>query len=228
MNIFFAIQSSYQDIQFGLFRHETLRAHHAIAKKEASKRLIPEIHALLSKQQLSLTDISFIAVNLGPAPFTTLRVVIASMNGLSFASSIPLIGVDAFDAMFAEWQNDTYPTTIILFNAFAHEVYFAIKQPNLPLIKGYQQIDPFLETCSSWPGTIRFIGNGASLYRDKIENRLGSRAHFPGVTDYCSLHQVAQLGHTQWQRGNRGSSQLLPLYLKKDLGGVRLTSSSNR
>ncbi len=200
----------------------------SIDKKEASKLLIIKLANLLDQQQIKITDLPFIAVNQGPAPFTTLRVVIASMNGLSFASNIPLIGVDAFDAMQAEWHDIAYPTTIILFNAFAQEVYFAIEQKQKPIAKGYQPIDSLLEQCAQLSGTIRFIGNGTHLYHEKIRSRLGDRAYIPEpVPGYCSIEKIALLGYQQWQEGNRGSDQLLPLYLKKHPAELRLTPSSS-
>jgi tRNA threonylcarbamoyladenosine biosynthesis protein TsaB len=175
MNKFLAIQNTYQNVQFAIFDGQELRTQCSIDKKEASKLLVPKLANLLDQQQIRLTNLHFIAVNQGPGPFTTLRVIIASMNGLGFASNIPLIGVDAFDAMQSEWQDNKYPTTITLFNAFAGEVYFAITQRKKTTLKGYQCIDALLEQCAELPGTIQFIGNGASLYHKKIVERLNNR-----------------------------------------------------
>lgn len=233
MNIFLAIQNRYHNVEIALYNGPKLLEKRSIDKKEASKLLIVTLGNLLEQQQLTITDLPFIVVNQGPAPFTTLRVVIASMNGISFASNIPLIGVDAFDAMRSEWHSDEYPTTIILFNAFAQEVYFAIDQKNKPIKKGYQRIDRFLEECTQIAGTIRFLGNGTELYREKIESMLGSRAFIPEpVPDYCSIESVAKIGHAEWNKGNRGSNQLLPLYLKQhpaqaaSVAGEESTSSA--
>ena len=228
MNIFLAIQNSYHNVQLALFKRDCLLDQRSIDKKKASKLLIPTVAELLDQQQITLANLPFIAVNQGPAPFTTLRVVIASMNGISFSSNIPLIGVDAFDAMHTEWQDNAYPTTIILFNAFSGEVYFAMERPENPTAKGYQHIDALLGQCTRLSGTIRFIGNGVELYREKIQNLLGTQAYLPEpMPDYSSIEKIALLGYQQWQEGNRGSHQLLPLYLKKHPAELNLAASSS-
>ena len=228
MKIFLAIQNSYHNVQLALFDGQKMLAQRSIDKKEASKLLIIKLADLLDQQQIKLADLPFIAANQGPAPFTTLRVVIASVNGLSFASNIPLIGIDAFDAMQEEWKDPSYPTTIILFNAFAGEVYFAIEQPGQSITKGYQHIDSLLEQSTQLSGTIRFIGNGTHLYHEKIRSRLGNRAYIPEpVPNYSSIKKIALLGYQQWQKGNRDSHQLLPLYLKKHPAQLRFSSSSD-
>lgn len=215
MNQFLAIQNNYHSVQIALFDKQQLCAQRSIDKKEASKLLMPELASLLHDQHIHLTDLACIAVNQGPAPFTTLRVVLASMNGLSFASNIPLIGIDAFEAMYTEWHDTDYPNTVILFNAFAGELYFAIAQQKL-IERGYQQVDALLQQCADLPGTIRFIGNGAELYRAKILDMLGDKAYLPEpIPAYCSINHVAQQAVTQWQQGDHISKQLLPLYLKK-------------
>ncbi len=221
MSIFLTIQNTYHDVQLALFNKTLLLEQSNIDKKQASKMLTVELKQLLAHHSIALQKLPFIAVNQGPGPFTTLRVVIACVNGLSFASNIPLIGVDAFDAMLAEWNDPAYPITIVLFNAFSEDVYFAIQQPKTPICKGYNNIDLLLEQCTDLPGTIRFIGNGTQLYAQKIKDSLGDRAYIPEPTadcssvNYSSIAQIAKLGYQQWNTVKKGSRQLLPLYLKK-------------
>ncbi len=216
MNTFIAIQSTYHEVQLALMNNEGIIQQINIDKKQASKLVIVHMKHLLETYGIDLQSIPYIAVNQGPGPFTTLRVVIASVNGISFASNIPLIGIDAFDAMLTEWSNPTYPTTVVLFNAFSHDVYFAIEQPNNPTRKGYNNIDRLLEQCKELPGTIRFLGNGTHLHREKINHVLGDRAFISApLPEYCSVKQIGIIGQQQWENDQKGSKQLLPLYLKK-------------
>lgn len=176
---------------------------------------------MLLKHQLNLTDISFIAVNAGPGPFTTLRVVIASVNGLSFASKIPLIGIDALDAFLIEQHDAKYPNTVVLLNAFNNDVYFGIQPANsTEFQKGYDNITRILEKIkSSMPDQpIRFLGNGAELHAQEIRATFGDNALIPDpLPQTCSVEQIGLMGLEKWKNQEGLVEQLFPLYLKQSM-----------
>ena len=64
-----------------------------LAVRTYSARLIPEIAALLHKQQVTLSDIEAIVVVSGPGSFTGIRVGLSTAKGLSAGAGIPLIAV---------------------------------------------------------------------------------------------------------------------------------------
>jgi tRNA threonylcarbamoyladenosine biosynthesis protein TsaB len=58
-----------------------------------SARLIPEIAALLQKQQATMSDIEAVVVVNGPGSFTGIRVGVSTAKGLSEGAGIPLVAV---------------------------------------------------------------------------------------------------------------------------------------
>jgi tRNA threonylcarbamoyladenosine biosynthesis protein TsaB len=64
-----------------------------LAVRTYSARLIPEIAALLQKQQATMSDIEAIVVVSGPGSFTGIRVGLSTAKGLSDGAGIPLIAV---------------------------------------------------------------------------------------------------------------------------------------
>ncbi len=100
---YLVLQSTYDLIEIGLGVDHTLLDQLSLNKMDANRDLILEINKLLLKHDLNLTQLSFIGTNLGPAPFTSLRVVIATVNGLAFATGIPLIGVNGLQAFVTEF-----------------------------------------------------------------------------------------------------------------------------
>jgi tRNA threonylcarbamoyladenosine biosynthesis protein TsaB len=64
-----------------------------LAVRTYSARLIPEIAALLQKQQAKMSDIEAIVVVNGPGSFTGIRVGASTAKGLSEGAGIPLIAV---------------------------------------------------------------------------------------------------------------------------------------
>jgi len=69
-----------------------LCAQKTIPARETSKLLIPTIASLLAEQGVVLPQLSYIACYRGPGSFTTVRSMIVTVNGLSFASKVPLVG----------------------------------------------------------------------------------------------------------------------------------------
>jgi tRNA threonylcarbamoyl adenosine modification protein YeaZ len=219
MTTFLAIQNTYEVIELALFDDSNVIDSATIDKKEATKTIVTVLHALLERNKCSLDSLKFFAVNQGPGPFTTLRVVIATMNGLAFATNIPLIGVDGLDALCAEEQDASYPITVVLLNAFNADVYYAIQVGDAyPQRKGCMKIDLFLKNLKIHipDKNIRFLGNGAELYQQEIMTLFGIQAQLPSPqTQTCSVFMVGIMALVRWQQKNSLSSQLLPLYLKQ-------------
>ncbi|MEX0939841.1 MAG: tRNA (adenosine(37)-N6)-threonylcarbamoyltransferase complex dimerization subunit type 1 TsaB [Candidatus Babeliales bacterium] len=214
---FLAMQTTYDHLEIGLVHDTEIIDNITEDKKKASSLIILCIEELLKKNNRSLDDLSFIATNQGPAPFTSLRVVIATANGLSFASQLPLVGVDGLLGLFEEYTSNDWPYTVALLNAFNNDIYFGIQQPHKPIETGYENIEVFISRLSAQLETnkIRFIGNGAALFKDHIYKVFEERAFFPEpLPFYVSLKQLAQQAFYKWQE-KKISYQLLPLYLKQ-------------
>ena len=214
---FLVLQHTYTSVEVAVYCDSDLLSRVSIDKMESSKKLLPSISALLQSNKLSLSDVQFIAANQGPGPFATLRVVIATINGISFASTIPLIGIDALDAMLQEHENHEHPNTVILLNAFNADVYFALQLTGHEREKGYDNHLNLLERIKQQVLTepIRFLGNAVSMYTDEIQTMFGSQAIFPEpIPQVCSISQIARMGLHRWSNKENLSSQLLPLYLK--------------
>lgn len=218
MTLFLALQNNYHEVQLALMSDNTTVDTRTIPKIKASALCIPTLQELLDQNNVNFESLSFLVVNQGPGPFTTLRVVISTVNGLSFASNIPLIGIDALEACLQEWKDPNYPIDVVLLNAFANDVYFAIKESEAPVQKGSKNIDLLLqELVEKFPDQlIRFLGNGTKLFKDNIEKMFGNNAVIPqAFLSYCSITQIGKMGLEQWQKGNKGTFELLPLYLKQ-------------
>lgn len=216
MNYSLALQTTYDYLEIGLFGNEKLVYTIQEDKKRASATIIVHIDNILKKGNLSISDLRFIAVNQGPAPFTSLRVVISTVNGIGFTSKVPLIGIDGLLAFVEEYKSNEWPNTITLLNAFNNDVYFSIQQLTT-ISTGCENIESFLArikneySISNW----RFIGQGVPIFRDLIINTFPN-AYIPkDMPFYCSLKQLSQNALQLWQQQENISQQVLPLYLKR-------------
>jgi len=217
VNSFLVITSDYDSFAIGLCVGNNCIDYLSDATHKISKNLVPMLANILDKNSICLDDLKFVAVNCGPGPFTTLRSVIASVNGLNFVAKIPLIEVDSIKALLTEYSSPLFPNTIALFNAFNNDIYFGVQISEKNIETGYQNHIQFLTDLSKkYPErTIRFIGSGADLCRTTIIEIFKTWVFIPDpLPKAASVQQIAKIGLEQFISGIGISNQLKPLYLK--------------
>lgn len=216
-NMYYLIMhAGYSTFQVGLYNNHQLLDHQADDKKNACKQLISIINTLLHNHDLRLNNLDFIGVNQGPGPFTTLRITITTANGLAFATGIPLVGVNSQYALLHEYRDTQWPLSIVILNAFNHDLYYAIEYKKT-LNEGCKNHELLLhELKEKYPGQpIRFLGNGASLYKPLIISLFGSDAFIPDpLPEEPSLNGLAECAREYYAQ-KKIHSQLLPIYLKE-------------
>ncbi len=135
-------------------------------------RLPADLMSLLADAGLELADVDVFAVATGPGSFTGLRIGIATMQGLAFARSKPLIGVSAFDALARAASSGRIATWI---EAWRGEVYAALYED------GREVQPPTVQAPAALLRTLRgtptlFAGDAAAIHRDEILDTLGGDA----------------------------------------------------
>jgi tRNA threonylcarbamoyl adenosine modification protein YeaZ len=187
MHSYIAIQNTYEIFEIALFVNNKLVSKKREDKHDTSKLFIPLLDELLTQNNAKISDFDFCAVNCGPGPFSTLRSIIASVNGLHFATNIPLISIDGLEATFFEFYNPTYQHTIVLLNAFNNEVYYLIAHRDQILTKGYQKIDTFLNSVRNASTGSARTDEKSAFYNNSNPNRAR-----PAVSDDLSFVALAK------------------------------------
>jgi tRNA threonylcarbamoyladenosine biosynthesis protein TsaB len=222
---FISLQGSYQHTEIALYEGEECKEYRQIVDKKASAVLIPELDILLKKHHLTLADLSFIALDQGPGAFTSLRVIITTVNGIAFATEKPLIGIDGIDALAYETFKETNKQSdalLVLLNAFNNEVYYGFYKREhdnliLALPKSYENVDTLLDRLilNTQFSSLTCVGNGYHLYKEKIEHIAKSRIPlFFSPHNVASAHAVGEMALKVWRSQQSLSTSLMPLYLK--------------
>lgn len=134
-----------------------------------SQTLLPLCRQALEQTGLSLSDIDFLAFNLGPGSFTGLRIGLATAKGLCFPRNISCIGVSTLESL--AYSLPVEGNVVCALDARRREVYAAAfcrkdgvvtrlcPDEAMPV----ERLAPVLQTMQ---GPIYLMGDGASLVQE--------------------------------------------------------------
>lgn len=170
-----AIDTATEACSAALLHNGETNAVFEICPQQHSQKILQFIEELLNAAQLKPAQLDAIAYGRGPGSFTGVRIAASTVQGLSFAHDIPVVGISTLATMayenFIEYQQ---VSSLAMIDARMQEVYFAhIKcQPKgvvedvlgehvLPPDKLPLQLNAFLND--------QLVGTGIVAYQDKLE-----------------------------------------------------------
>lgn len=183
-----------------------------------SERLMLHIDGLLKSAMMSLSDMDGFAVSLGPGSFTGLRIGLAAVKGLAYATGKPVAGVGTLDVLADNLPYCAHQVCPVL-DARKKMVYAAIYSQ--PVGERMTVMEPSVMSPEELVVAIGtktvFTGEGAKVYRELIAERLGEMAVFaPAIYGYPTGTAVALRGHVEIEAGRASDPfALLPLYIRK-------------
>ena len=97
-------------------------------RRTLSRRLMGEVDGLLTRNGLTLSDLSALAVGLGPGSFTGVRVGVTTAKTLAQVTGKPLVGIGTLDAYAAVWPSAGETRLVPVLPSRKGEVYAATYQ----------------------------------------------------------------------------------------------------
>jgi len=154
------------------------------------EHLAPGITAVLDEAWVMRSDITAVAVGVGPGPFTGLRVGLVTARTLALALQIPVYGVCSLDVLAAE-AVDTGAVAgpfLVATDARRKEVYWASYDEEGRRLDGPQVSRP-ADVATQLP----VVGRGALLYPDAFPNAVGPADPSAGVLATVVTDERAEL-----------------------------------
>ena len=214
MSTIIAIDTSSDIASVALMCGETIHSASSEGFSNHSLTVLPMLQELLKKEGLTVAGCDAIAFGCGPGSFTGLRTACGITQGLSFATSLPVIPIVTLEAMAQTCHEQTGATDILcLLDARMHEVYWAQyrlengqwKAVTVPSLTAASGITP--------EGKPVFCGNGLSAYTGELIPIAGELPQYPDI--YPHAEAIARLGKTRLGRGETASArEIQPLYLR--------------
>lgn len=173
---------------------ETTLAHvEQDAKGSHARTLLPAIDRLLGEAKLTLTDLTGLAVSIGPGSFTGLRVGLATMLGFRTVTKLPLVVVPTLEGMAWSLRGTSLPICPIL-KSRAGEVYWAQYQwtdrRTLVQLLGEQVGSPHA-LAQTVQKPLLVCGEGWEAYEKDIRAALGADARMLAQADAAAMRPSA-------------------------------------
>ena len=185
--------------------------------------LVGRIEQVLSWCGREASQLSGLAVVIGPGAFTGLRVGIATLRGMATALDIPTFGYSSGTAWAAGLAGSAHPVAVTL-DARRKEVYGALLRPSLAgppeSLLGVRVESPSdwfasLAAAESCAAGVYLVGDGARLYAELAGQILGERALFAdAVPGGASVSWMARDVVVRLLAGELGEQPLRPIYLR--------------
>ena len=121
-----SIESSSELCGISLFRDKKIIDTIQEKKAKSHSELLGQfVHQIIKSHNISVKDLSCVAVNIGPGSYTGLRIGLSLAKGLAVPFKIPIIGVPGFDILRYKYNltkiQEEYSVTI-----FSHSTYVYI------------------------------------------------------------------------------------------------------
>lgn len=226
-----AVESSSSTPGVALLRGEEVVAEvEGAPGRHGAESLLPGIDAALSRAGACLDDVEAFAVSIGPGSFTGLRVGVATVKGLAFASGKPVAAVSTLAALARAAAGCAEPKApvVALLDARRGEVYAAgwrVEEPGrrvLPAAPAEGVYAPE-ELAAVLPAGALLVGEGVGVCGERLRVlaprplRLG-----PGLAPRA--RDVGALGRlTLAAGGGVAAADLVPRYLRRAEAEVKRT-----
>ncbi len=187
--------------------------------KRHAETLTPAVQFSCQQARIALTEISVVAVDLGPGLYTGLRVGVASAKAMAHALRVPMIGVPSLD-LLAFPVRFTSKLIVAALDARRGELFYAFYRqvPGGVQRLGEHRVgtadDLASELLASGEECL-LVGDGAIRYREVFDGLnkvdiVGEELAYPSASSLVMLAH-AQALREQWVK----PWELTPLYLRK-------------
>lgn len=198
--------------------------------KKHSERLLETVDWLLGETGCKLNEIDLLAVSQGPGSFTGLRIGVAAWKGLAAGAGLSLVGVSSLDAM-ARLVEVRDGCVCPLLDAKMQEVYGAVYRFEDGSREKVQPdtVCPVEDLLDGLPGKVLFLGEGAEVYRDRIEDVLPEAAFASAACSFPRASAVAAEALHAVAGGAPCDPELVrPVYLRKSQAEEARDASSRK
>jgi tRNA threonylcarbamoyladenosine biosynthesis protein TsaB len=202
----------------------------ALAGRRHAELLLPMIDDLLSSAGWQIADLEGLAFGRGPGAFTGLRLAAGVVQGLAFASGLPVAGVSSLESVAFQVPGRAGQPVLVCNDARMGELYiglYAVHADQVIALDAERVVPP--ATVAALAGRARHVAGNGLAGQPQLREALVDA----GLQIHDSLHPradaVAALALRQFAAGNVVRAwDVAPVYVRDDVvkarpAGTRVT-----
>ena len=216
-----SVDSSYSTATCALIKDDKILAEINLNdKKQHSVILMRLIDSILKEYEIDINDIDAFIISRGPGSFTGLRIGMATLKGLAFASKKPLISVSTLDAL--AYNSISFQGIICpIMDALRDNIYTCLyknENNNLtPLIKEQcLNINELVTILKKQTLPIIFVGDGVAKHKEFLQENIPNSFFAPNHSNFPKASSIGELGIKKINDGViENIDSINPIYLRK-------------
>ena len=215
------IETAVEHVGVAIGDSRGIRAHSLLASdRRHAESLTPMIQFVMAQAEVEMSDLSAVAVDIGPGLFTGMRVGMAAAQSIAWTLELPMVPVCSLDAvaMNADWSEDLVAAAL---DARRGEVYWAMYRMRGSGAEPQRISEPVVTSPEDFAIHIAdraeqvvCVGSGFERHHAFFENvafatLLGATAQFPSAQNIVVLasHRIAA-------DDTVSATEISPMYLR--------------
>lgn len=185
--------------------------------KNHNEELLPVLHNFLTDNNLTLDNISYIALGIGPGSFTALRIAFATIKTICYAKNIPIVGISSLETLY-ENISEKEGIKSAMIDARKGSVYANIYNDNEKIVENadltYQQFIEIIKSINTSNKNITLCGDGFSKNSDFFTENLKNY----NINKLDNSYNIIKASKTIKLSANKKFDDvfsLMPLYVRK-------------
>jgi tRNA threonylcarbamoyladenosine biosynthesis protein TsaB len=214
-----AVETSTEAVSVALSINGETVERYEHAPRQHAELLLPWIEQMLAEAELGFSALDAIAFSRGPGSFTSLRIGIGVVQGLAWASDLPVIPVSSLAATAQAAFDEGVRSALIALDARMNEVFtgtFTANEDGIMLPASQERVCPPEAVQTPQNADFYAVGIGFARYDEleKLSTQLaGVRADiWPRASSVITLAQHWLLSNTALP-----AEQVQPVYLRDNV-----------
>ena len=193
--------------------------------KNHNSELLPILDDFLKENKLSLDNIDYIVLGIGPGSFTSIRIAFATVKSICYAKNIKIIGVSSLESLYQNIKSFD-GLKLALIEARKGSVYANIYKDDKKIKENldltYNEIIDLIDSISNKDKIITLCGDGFSKNKEFFLENLKNNSKNFKINNLDNSFNIIKASNSILLSESRFKSKdfddifsLAPLYLRK-------------